>query len=146
MEGTTFHLIINRLDLSEEEILETYKNRWYIELFFKWIKQHLKVHHIFSQSPKGIWNQMYITLIVFSLSEVIRLIHQPKKSAWEFLRQMRVYLFRPINKLLVCFNRSLKKSKGRQKLPKCIPIPIDYGKNIAIVSPITKEHFTNKEK
>jgi len=145
-EGTTFHLITNRLDLSEEEILETYKNRWYIELFFKWIKQHLKLNHIFSQSPKGIWNQMYITLIAFSLTEIMRLIHQPKKSAWEFLRQMRVYLFRPLNKLLASFNRSLKKSKGRQKLPECIPILMDYGENVAIVSPITKEHFTNKEK
>ncbi|WP_421103191.1 transposase, partial [Sporosarcina psychrophila] len=32
-----------------------YKNRWYIELFFKWIKQHLKVSHLFSHSPAGIW-------------------------------------------------------------------------------------------
>jgi len=76
----------------------------------------------------------------------MRLTHQPKKPAWEFLRQMRAYLFRPITKLLASSNRRLKKSKGRQKLPECIPILMDYGENIAIISPITKEHFTNKEK
>ena len=32
-KGTPFHLITNRLDLTEEEILEAYKNRWYVELF-----------------------------------------------------------------------------------------------------------------
>lgn len=43
-DGTVFTLLINRRDLLEEELLETYKNRWYIELFFKWLKlkQHIK--------------------------------------------------------------------------------------------------------
>lgn len=132
-EGTTFHLLTNRLDLSEEEILDTYKNRWYIEFFFKWIKQHVKVNHLFSQSPKGIWNQMYITLIAFALIEIMRLIHQPRKSAWEFLRLIRAYLFRPISMLLKTCRRRLRESKGRQKLPECIPIDIQYGEDVAIV-------------
>src|SRR5690606_38278085 len=85
-EGTPFHLITNRLDLSEEEILETYKNRWYIELFFKWLKQHVKVRHLFSLSPAGIWNQMFISLITVALTEIMRLIHQPNKPVWTFLR------------------------------------------------------------
>ncbi|MHA6260948.1 IS4 family transposase [Sporosarcina sp. CAU 1771] len=143
-EGTPFRLITNRLDLSEEEILETYKNRWYIELFFKWIKQHLKLHHLFSQSPKGIWNQMYITLITFALIEIMRLIHLPQRSVWDFLRLMRVYLYKSLTKLVANCNRRLRKSKGRQKLPERIPIPIQYGEDTAIVSPITKEHFLNK--
>ncbi|MFS0576674.1 IS4 family transposase [Sporosarcina sp. 179-K 3D1 HS] len=143
-EGTTFRLLTNRLDLSEEDILETYKNRWYIELFFKWIKQHLKVDHIYSQSPKGIWNQMYLTLITFALIELMRLIHQPKKSAWDFLRQVRVYSFLPISRLLANCNRRLRKSKGRQKVPERIPIEIKYGEDVAIVDPIAKEHFLKK--
>ncbi|MBO1914450.1 transposase, partial [Microvirga sp. 3-52] len=66
--------------LTEEEILEAYKNRWYIELFFKWLKQHVKVSHLFSHSPVGIWNQMYIALITCALAEIMRLIYQPTKS------------------------------------------------------------------
>lgn len=145
-EGTTFHLLTNRLDLSETEILETYKNRWYIELFFKWIKQHLRVNHLFSHSPKGIWNQMFITLITFALIEIMRLIHQPQKSVWDFLLKVRLYIFQPISQLLKSCNRRLKKSKGRQKLPECIPIKIEFGEDFAIVSPKTKEYFLNKKK
>ncbi|WP_445683468.1 transposase [Sporosarcina sp. FSL K6-6792] len=134
----------NRLDLSEAEILETYKNRWYIELFFKWIKQHLKVSHLFSHSPAGIWNQLFITLITFALIEIMRLIHQPKKSVWAFLRVVRLYIFNPISQLLTTCKRRLKKSKGRQRLPDSKPIEIRFGEDFAIVSPITKEHFLRK--
>jgi len=145
-EGTPFHLITNCLDLSEQEILDTYKNRWYIELFFKWIKQHLKVSHLFSHSPTGIWNQMFATMITFALMEIMRLIHQPKKDVWTFLREFRQYIFEPIKRLLKCLNRKLKKSKGRQKVPNPKPKVIRYGEDFAIVKPITKEHFLNKDK
>lgn len=145
-EGTPFHLVTNCLDLSEQEILDTYKNRWYIELFFKWIKQHLKVSHLFSHSPTGIWNQMFATMITFALMEIMRLIHQPKKDVWEFLREFRQYIFEPIKRLLKCLNRKLKKSKGRLKVPNPKPKEIRYGEDYAIVKPITKEHFLNKDK
>ncbi|WP_438312016.1 transposase [Sporosarcina sp. FA9] len=69
-EGTPFHLITNRLDLTEEEILDTYQNRWYVEFFFKWLKQHVKVSLLISHSPVGIWNQMYIELITCALDEL----------------------------------------------------------------------------
>lgn len=51
-----YHLINTRVNLSEEEILDMVKNRWCIELFFKWIKQQLKVSHLLSESSIGIWN------------------------------------------------------------------------------------------
>lgn len=145
-EGTPFHLITNRLDLSEEEILETYKNRWYIELFFKWLKQHIKVKHLYSLSPTGIWNQMFITLITYALTEIMRLTHQPHKTIWTFMRTMQQYLFDPIQRLSKDFNRRLKKSKGRQKVPNPKPKKLRYGEDFAIVSPISREHFINKNK
>ena len=141
-----YHLITTRLDLSEEEILDMYKNRWYIELFFKWIKQHLKVSHLFSESPIGIWNQMFLTLITHALAEILRLIHLPNKSIWDFLRAMRTYLYKPISQLIQFMNRRLRKSKGRQKVPIPIPKEIRYGEDHAIVRPISKEHFLNKTK
>lgn len=144
-EGTPFHLVTNELDLSEQDILDTYKNRWYIELFFKWIKQHLKVSHLFSHSPAGIWNQMFATMITYALIEIMRLIHQPKKDVWAFLREFRQYIFDPINQLLKSLNRRLKKSKGRQKVPNPKPKEIRYGEDFAIVKPITKEHFIKKD-
>jgi hypothetical protein len=145
-EGTPFHLITNRLDLTEEEILEAYKNRWYVELFFKWLKQHVKVSHLFSHSPVGIWNQMYIALITCALAEIMRLIHQPSKNSWIFLSTVQQFLFSSINALIKDFNRKLKKSKGRQKVPKTKSKTMRFGEDFAIVSPITKKHFIDKEK
>ena len=49
-KGNVLHLITNRFDLSAEEISEMYKSRWTIELFFKWIKQHLNIKKFYGQS------------------------------------------------------------------------------------------------
>jgi hypothetical protein len=132
--------------LTEEEILEAYKNRWYVELFFKWLKQHVKVSHLFSHSPVGIWNQMYIALITCALAEIMRLIHQPSKNSWIFLSTVQQFLFSSIKALIKDFNRKLRKSKGRQKVPKTQSKTMRFGEDFAIVSPITKKHFIDKEK
>lgn len=145
-KGSHYHLMTNRLDLTEEEILEAYKNRWYIELFFKWIKQHLKVSHLFSQSPQGIWNQMFLLLITYALIEIFRLIHQPNKSVWDFLRALRTYIYNSLYQLLKQLNRRLRKSRGRQKVPIPKQPEICYGEDYAIVSPISKDHFDRKTK
>ncbi|PAF22974.1 IS4 family transposase, partial [Shouchella clausii] len=49
-KGNELQLITNRFDLSAEEISEMYKSRWAIELFFKWIKQHLSIKKFYGQS------------------------------------------------------------------------------------------------
>ncbi|WP_438319174.1 transposase [Sporosarcina sp. FA9] len=85
-EEIPFHLIKNRLDLTEEEIFDTYQNRWYLEFFFKWLKQHVKVSHLFSHSSAGIWNKMYIALITFAFAEIMRLIQHPNKKKLDILK------------------------------------------------------------
>jgi IS4 transposase len=44
-KGNLLRLIINRFDISAEEISEIYRSRWAIKLFFKWIKQHVEIKH-----------------------------------------------------------------------------------------------------
>ncbi|MDW0116239.1 IS4 family transposase [Sporosarcina thermotolerans] len=144
-KGTHFHLLTNRLDLSEEEIMEAYRNRCYIELFFKWLKQHVKIDHLFSKSPIGIWNQMYIALITVALTEIMRLIHLPKRTLWTLFSNLKPYLFKSIRKILSYLNRKKRKSKGRQKVPKTKEKLLQYG-DVAIASPIDKDHFIEKEK
>src|SRR5690606_22224019 len=106
-EGTSYRLLTNRLDLSEQEILDTYKSRWYIELFFKWLKQHVKVDHLYSQSPTGIWNQLFIALITFGLLEIMRLLREPNREIWTFFRTIRQYLMDPWEEVQAEFNRKL---------------------------------------
>lgn len=145
-QGRDFHLLTDRLDLTEEEIMETYKNRWYIELFFKWLKQHVKLDHLFSHSPKGIWNQMFIALITVALVEIMRVVTAPNKTVWTFLSTMQEFLFDPISRLKEEFNRTLRKSKGRQKIPKPTDKQRDFGEDHAIVSPKTRQHFIDLQR
>ncbi len=61
----SYRILTSRFDLTDQQILDIYRNRWVIELFFKWIKQHLKLTKVWSSKPKGIWNQMFLSLIAF---------------------------------------------------------------------------------
>ncbi|MGG1834585.1 IS4 family transposase, partial [Cytobacillus firmus] len=58
-KGNELQLITNRFDLSAEEISEMYKSRWAIELFFKWIKQHLSIKKFYGQSEWAVQNQVF---------------------------------------------------------------------------------------
>lgn len=72
-KGNELHLITNRFDLSADEIAELYKSRWAIELFFKWLKQHLNIKKFYAQSEQGVHNQVYIAIIVYCLHVLAQL-------------------------------------------------------------------------
>lgn len=55
-EGNMLRLITNRFDLDPDEISEIYRSRWAIGLFFKWIKQHVKIKHFYGRSETAIQN------------------------------------------------------------------------------------------
>src|SRR5699024_334473 len=67
-------LLTNRFDLSADEIAEIYKSRWAIELFFKWMKQHLSIKKFYGHSEQAVHNQVYIAMIVYCLN-VLAQIH-----------------------------------------------------------------------
>jgi hypothetical protein len=117
-EGHIYRIITNRWDLTTEQIMEIYKYRWMIELFFKWIKQHLRVTKIWSTKPQGIWNQMFLALIAYGLTLLVKLKTQTTKTHWECIRLIKIYLYKPWIDLLNELHRKKKKtSKGRQKVP-----------------------------
>ncbi|GAW28754.1 hypothetical protein ULO1_13240 [Carboxydocella sp. ULO1] len=61
------------LDMSAEEIGQLYRYRWQIEIFFKWLKQHLHVKHLYSLSQQAVENQLYIALATYCLLKIIQL-------------------------------------------------------------------------
>lgn len=64
--GRVYQFITNRMDVSSKEISDMYHARWQIELFFKHIKQHMTSKTFFSQSEKGVQNQLILTMIPLS--------------------------------------------------------------------------------
>ncbi|BFH32973.1 IS4 family transposase [Paenibacillus melissococcoides] len=72
-QGRTYRIVTNRFDLSAHQIAEIYRNRWHIELFFKWVKQHIRLVKPHGYTAEAIWNQMYIALIAYALCLLIKL-------------------------------------------------------------------------
>nr|WP_245249239.1 IS4 family transposase [Vagococcus allomyrinae] len=66
-------LVTNRIDVSVQEIANTYQARWQIELFFKHLKQNLTIKKRYSQDEKGAMNQVILTLIATLLTYLIKL-------------------------------------------------------------------------
>lgn len=70
LKRNVLQLITNRFDLSPEEISEMCKSRWAIELFFKWIKQHLSIKKFYGQSESAIHNQVLIAKVLLNIKNV----------------------------------------------------------------------------
>lgn len=82
-------LITNRFDLSADEIAELYKSRWAIELFFKWMKQHLNIIKFYGQSEQAVHNQVYIAMIVYCLHVLAQLNTNSSRSYLQMSRWLK---------------------------------------------------------
>ncbi len=81
--------------MSAEEISEMYKSRWAIELFFKWIKQHLSIKKFYGQSEWAIQNQVFIVLIVFCLHVLAQIETRSKRKTLQISRYLKAVLWKP---------------------------------------------------
>ncbi len=76
--GELFYFLSNSKALSSKEIVEIYKQRWEIEVFFKFIKQNLNFSHLLSRNSNGIKEIMYMTLIITILLTVYKKLNNLK--------------------------------------------------------------------
>ena len=67
-----YEFITNNLEIPPETIAEIYKHRWQIELFFKWIKQHLKVKSFLGTSKNAVMTQIWIAMIYYLILSYIK--------------------------------------------------------------------------
>jgi hypothetical protein len=100
--GVVLRIFTNDLTASAQEIADLYKRRWAIELFFRWVKQTLKINHFLGTSENAVRIQIVVALIAFLL---LRLAHDANKivqSPLAFARLIRTNLMhrRPITELL----------------------------------------------
>lgn len=74
--GKVLRIFTNDLDASAQEIADLYKRRWAIELFFRWVKQTLKINHFVGTSENAVRIQIAVALIAFLL---LRLAHDANR-------------------------------------------------------------------
>jgi len=100
--ATMFVFLTNNMELKAEEIAALYKYRWLIELFFKWIKQHLKIKSFWGTSENAVKIQVYAAIICFSVVSIMKSKLKLKKSNYEILQILSASLLdkTTINELL----------------------------------------------
>jgi putative transposase len=86
-------LATNDLTSPAEAIARLYKDRWQIELFFKWIKQHLKVKRFLGRSQNAVHIQILTALISYLLLALYQKRHGLTQSLWQILMEFRPTLF-----------------------------------------------------
>jgi hypothetical protein len=98
----TFLFLTNNFELPATEIALLYKYRWQIELFFKWIKQHLKIKSFWGISLNAVKTQIFIGVIAYTLVALVKNTVKTDKSMYEIIQILGVSFFdkTPINELL----------------------------------------------
>jgi transposase len=90
--GKVLRILSNDLDATASEIAELYKRRWAIELFFRWIKQTLKIRHFLGTSRNAVRIQIAVALIAFLLLRLAQAAQTAIQSPLAFARVVRANL------------------------------------------------------
>jgi hypothetical protein len=91
--GEILVFITNNFDFSSKTIADIYKSRWDIELFFKWIKQNLKINTFLGTSENAVKTQIWIAMIYYLLLKYIKYQTKYSYSLLEFTRMIGEALF-----------------------------------------------------
>jgi len=88
----TFVYLTNNMELSAVLIALLYKNRWQVELFFKWIKQHLKVKSFWGTTENAVRIQIYTAIITYCLVAIVGHDLKINRSIYEILQVLGISL------------------------------------------------------
>jgi putative transposase len=91
--GKHYVFLTNNFKLAARTIADIYKARWQVELFFKWIKQNLKIKSFIGTSKNAVMTQIWIALCVYLLLAFIKFQSRLTKSMQQILRLLQLNLF-----------------------------------------------------
>lgn len=102
-KSKTYIFLTNNFQIDALLVAELYKNRWQIELFFKWIKQHLKIKKFWGQSENAVKTQIWIAVCAYLLVAITKKQVKTELSLYEILQILSVSAFdkTPLNQLLM---------------------------------------------
>jgi Domain of unknown function (DUF4372)/Transposase DDE domain len=101
--------ITNNFELKAVDIAQLYKHRWKIELFFKWIKQHLKIKSFWGRTENAVKTQIWIAVGIYVLVAIAKKKFKLKQSLYEILQVISIGIFdkTPIHQL---FSNSIQQN------------------------------------
>ena len=94
--NTTYVYLTNNFTIPAQTIADLYKHRWQIELFFKWIKQHLRIQVFWGYSFNAVKTQIYIAISTFLLVAIAKKQLKVKQNLYEILQILQVSQFEKI--------------------------------------------------
>ena len=87
-----FMFLTNAMDLTAQQVADLYKNRWQIELFFKWLKQHLKIKKFWGTTENAVRIQISAAITAYCLVAILQHDMQLKRSIYEVLQILSMSL------------------------------------------------------
>lgn len=99
----TYVFLTNNFDITALEVALLYKHRWQVELFFKWIKQHLKIKSFWGESENAVKTQIWIAICTYLMVAIAKKELGIERSLYEILQIISVSVFdkTPIKQLLL---------------------------------------------
>jgi IS4 transposase len=101
----TYEFITNNFEMTAQEIADMYKRRWQVELFFKWIKQSLKIKSFWGTSENAVFSQIWVALIISVLLWTGRTLDGITASAHQLLQMIKTTLLSKGSLAEVCVNK-----------------------------------------
>src|SRR5206468_6299920 len=98
----TLVFLTNNFELPARTVADLYRCRWQIELFFKWIKQHLRIKSFFGNTENAVKTQIWIAVCVYVLIAIVKKRLALEASLYTILQMLSVTAFEktPLNQLL----------------------------------------------
>jgi hypothetical protein len=107
-----FFFLTNNMKLSAFTIAQLYHCRWKIELFFKWIKQHLRIKSFFGTSPNAVKTQVWIAISTYVLVAIMKKELKLERSLYEILQVLSITLFEKLPLYKALTETSLQNQEG----------------------------------
>ena len=95
--GKLYVFLTNNFTLPAQVIAQLYKSRWKIELFFKWIKQHLRIKAFYGTSENAVKTQIWTAISVYVLIALIKKRMNLDISLYTFLQILSVSVFEKVD-------------------------------------------------
>ena len=87
-----FTFLTNAMQISALQVAELYKNRWQVELFFKWLKQHLKIKKFWGTTENAVRIQIYVAICTYCLVAIVQKDMKLDRSTYEVLQVLSISL------------------------------------------------------